>query len=189
MLQWAAAFATSYRAEHANGREAPVALTRAEFADLIHEHAPALYRIAYRMVGRCHDAEDVVQDTLRSAWTCRERYEQGRGQRAWLATILRRRVIDRWRRVGRRCLLAGDGTVDVAVDGVDPLADEFTDEMQQALAALPEELRESLLLVVVGELTHQETADVLGVPLGTVLSRVSRARQRLRRHLRAMAPR
>jgi RNA polymerase sigma-70 factor (ECF subfamily) len=164
-----------------------VALSRGEFADLIHDHAAALYRIAYRMVGECHDAEDVVQETLRSAWTCRKRFEHGRGERAWLATILRRRVIDRWRRVGRRLILATDGTLDVPVEAVDPTAGDFTDEMQQALAALPVELRESLLLVVVGDLTHQETADALGVPLGTVLSRVSRARQRLRRQLRATA--
>jgi RNA polymerase sigma-70 factor (ECF subfamily) len=166
-----------------------VALTRGEFAELIHEHAAALYRIAYRLVGESHDAEDVVQETLRSAWTCRERFEPQRGERAWLATILRRRVIDRWRRVGRRLVLAGVGALDVAVEGTDPSAGDFTDEMQHALAALPCELRESLLLVVVGELTHQETADVLGVPLGTVLSRVSRARQRMRRHLRAALPR
>ena len=129
----------------------------------------------------------MVQETLRSAWTCRERFEQGRGQRAWLATILRRRVIDRWRRVGRRLVVATDGALDVAVEASDPTADGFTDEMQTALAALPDELRESLLLVVVGELTHQETADLLGVPLGTVLSRVSRARQRLRKELRTTA--
>ena len=63
----------------------------------------------------------------------------------------------------------------------------FTDEMQRALNRLPPELRESLLLVVVGELTHQETADMLEVPIGTVLSRVSRARARLREQLVAMA--
>ena len=164
-----------------------MALSQGQFADLIHEHAPALYRIAYRMVGDCHDAEDVVQETLRSAWTCRERFEHGRGQRAWLATILRRRVIDRWRRVGRRLVFAGEGPLEVAVDAPDPNANGFTDEMQHALADLPGELRESLLLVVVGELTHQQTADALGVPLGTVLSRVSRARQRLRTYLRAAA--
>ena len=67
----------------------------------------------------------------------------------------------------------------------DPLRDEYTDQMQRALGRLPKELRESLLLVVVGELTHQEAADLLGVPLGTVLSRVSRGRKRLRQYLLA----
>ena len=163
-----------------------MALSQGQFADLIHEHAPALYRAAYRMMGNCHDAEDVVQDTLRSAWTCRNRFDEGRCQRAWLATILRRRVIDRWRRVGR-LVLSGDAFLDVGVDADDPVADGFSDEMQRALAELPIELRESLLLVVVGELTHQETANLLGVPLGTVLSRVCRARERLRTELRALS--
>jgi RNA polymerase sigma-70 factor (ECF subfamily) len=164
-----------------------VALSRTDFVVLIHEHAPALYRIAYRLVGDAHDAEDVVQETLRSAWKSRANFQCGRGQRAWLAAILRRRVIDRWRRAGRRLVLVGDGPLEVPVAAADPTTNDFTDEMQEALSQLPAELRESLLLVVVGELTHQETADTLGVPLGTVLSRVSRARQRLRRHLMAMS--
>jgi RNA polymerase sigma-70 factor (ECF subfamily) len=138
------------------------------------------------MMGNCHDAEDVVQDTLRSAWTGRGRFEDGRCQRAWLATILRRRVVDRWRRMGRRMILTDDGLLDAVVEACDPTANDFTDEMQRALGELPIELRESLLLVVVGELTHQETADVLGVPLGTVLSRVCRARERLRLELRTL---
>jgi RNA polymerase sigma-70 factor (ECF subfamily) len=163
-----------------------VALSRADFVDLIHEHAPALYRIAYRLVGDCHEAEDIVQETLRSAWKSRTHFECGRGERAWLAAILRRRVIDRWRRGGHRLTLLGNGTPDVPTPPSDPTANGYTDEMQRALAQLPTELRESLLLVVVGELTHQETADTLGVPLGTVLSRVSRARQRLRKHLRRL---
>jgi RNA polymerase sigma-70 factor (ECF subfamily) len=163
-----------------------VALSRADFVVLIHEHAPALYRIAYRLVGDCHDAEDIVQETLRSAWKSRGNFECGRGERAWLAAILRRRVIDRWRRAGQRLTLLGSGTPEVPVCAADPSANGFTDEMQSALSQLPPELRESLLLVVVGELTHQETADELGVPLGTVLSRVSRARERLRKHLREL---
>jgi len=164
-----------------------VALSRTDFVVLIHEHAPALYRIAYRLVGDAHDAEDVVQETLRSAWKSRANFERGRGQRAWLAAILRRRVIDRWRRVGRRLVLVGEAPLEVPTAAVDPANNEFTDEMQQALSQLPTELRESLLLVVVGELTHQETANALGVPLGTVLSRVSRARQRLRKNLLALS--
>lgn len=164
-----------------------MALTRSDFVVLIHEHAPALYRIAYRLVGDAHDAEDVVQETLRSAWKSRANFESGRGQRAWLAAILRRRVIDRWRRGGRRMVFVGDSPLDVPTAAVDPTNGGFTDEMQQALSQLPPELRESLLLVVVGELTHQETANTLGVPLGTVLSRVSRARQRLRKNLLALS--
>jgi RNA polymerase sigma-70 factor (ECF subfamily) len=138
-------------------------------------------------VGDAHDAEDIVQETLRSAWQSRANFACGHGQRAWLAAILRRRVIDRWRTVGHRMVQLGDGPLEVPIAGADPIKNGFTDEMQAALSQLPTELRESLLLVVVGELTHQETADALGVPLGTVLSRVSRARQRLRKHLLALS--
>jgi RNA polymerase sigma-70 factor, ECF subfamily len=163
-----------------------VALSRANFVVMIDDHAAALYRIAYRLVGDGHEAEDIVQETLRSAWKSRGRFQCGRGERAWLAAILRRRVIDRWRRVGRRLTLLGDGAPEVPTFPADPTSNGYSDEMQHALAGLPAELRESLLLVVVGELTHQETADILGVPLGTVLSRVSRARQRLRTQLRKL---
>ena len=79
----------------------------------------------------------------------------------------------------------GDTPLDQSVPGVDPFVNEYTDEMQAALVHLSPELRETILLVVVAELTHQETADLLHVPLGTVLSRVSRARTRLRESLLA----
>jgi RNA polymerase sigma-70 factor (ECF subfamily) len=164
-----------------------VALTQATFDSLVADHGPALYRMAYRMVGDRHEAEDIVQETYRSAWTSRRGYESGHSQRAWLASILRRRVVDRWRRRTLPGPTGGDFTMDVEVNGVDPLANEYTDEMQHALNRLPLELRESLLLVVVAELTHQEVANLLGVPLGTVLSRVSRARERLREYWMLLA--
>jgi len=141
--------------------------------------------MAYRMMGDRHEAEDMVQETFRSAWKSRASYEAGRGDRAWLASILRRRIVDRWRKKPPPSTSDSDHALDVGVTGNDPLAGEYTDEMQAALAHLPNELRETLLLVVVGELTHQETADLLDVPLGTVLSRVSRARRRLRETLLA----
>jgi RNA polymerase sigma-70 factor (ECF subfamily) len=139
--------------------------------------------VAYRLVGDVHEAEDVVQDTFRSAWTSRELFDSSRSERAWLMAILRRRVADHWRRRERREVSAPADLAHPAVAAGDPFGDELSGAMQRALGRLPEELRETLLLVVVGELTHQEAADLQGIPLGTVLSRVSRARGRLREYL------
>jgi RNA polymerase sigma-70 factor (ECF subfamily) len=162
-----------------------LALSQAEFNRLVEDHGSTLYRMAYRMVGNRHEAEDVVQETYRSAWKSRRSFQPGLGERAWLASILRRRVIDRWRRLGPISVLPMDRQPEIGRDAADPLRDDYTDQMQRALNQLPEELREALLLVVVGELTHQEAADLLQVPLGTVLSRVSRGRKRLRQLLLA----
>ena len=164
-----------------------MALTQAIFNALVEDHSAPLYRMAYRLVGDRHEAEDLVQEAFRSAWKSRLRYESGRGDRAWLASILRRRAIDRLRRRRVRLVYTGDSPAEVAIAGEDPLAGEYPDEIQAALDELPDKLRDALLLVVVGDLTHQEVADMLEIPLGTVLSRVSRARQRLRKSLLAAA--
>ena len=166
-----------------------MALSQAEFNRLVADHGATLYRMAYRLVGDRHEAEDIVQETYRSAWKSRALFEADRGERAWLAAILRRRVADRWRRRKHPLILPGDAQPEIAQPAEDPLKNEYTDEMQRALDQLPEELRETLLLVVVAELTHQQAADVLGIPLGTVLSRVSRARKRLRAFLMAVGGR
>lgn len=162
----------------------PRSSTDAErFQSWVREHVAVLYRVAYRLIGNPHDAEDVVQDTFRSAWTSRQLYDSARSERAWLMAILRRRVADHWRGRGpRQQMLDGDVAGPSSSDA-DPFADELSAAMQRGLALLPEEIRETLLLVVVGELTHQEAADIQGVPLGTVLSRVSRGRSRLREAL------
>jgi RNA polymerase sigma-70 factor (ECF subfamily) len=162
---------------------ATLALSLAEFNRMVFEHGPTLYRLAYRMVGDQHEAEDLVQEAFRSAWKSRRLFQPGSGERAWLASILRRRVADHWRRPRPPTVLASETGIEVGQPGEDPLRDELTDEMQHALGRLPADLRDTLLLVVVAELTHQEVADLLGIPLGTVLSRVSRARKRLRAYL------
>lgn len=162
-----------------------MSLSRPDFQRLVAEHSDSMYRLAYRLAGNAHDAEDLVQETYRSAWKSRDSFQRGRGDRAWLAAILRRRAADLWRRP--RLPAAESLPIDqLGAPGDDPLADQFTDEVQHALDQLPEMLREALLLVVVGELTHQQAADLLGIPLGTALSRVSRARQQLREALVAM---
>ena len=160
-----------------------MALSQAQFQRMVIDHGPSLYRVAYRMVGNAHDAEDIVQDAYRSAWKSRGSFDAQRGERPWLVAILRRRVIDRWRGRPQPGQLADGQPMEIEVPAVDPLADQYTDEMQRALNQLTPELRECLLLVVVAELTHQEAADLLSIPLGTVLSRVSRARERLRKAL------
>lgn len=160
-----------------------MALSLADFNCMVTDHGPTLYRMAYRMIGDGHDAEDMVQEAFRSAWRSRESFQAGGSARAWLASILRRRVADHWRRPKPPTVLVGP--VEVGSDEHDAFRDELSDEMQRALQQLPHELKETLLLVVVAELTHQEAADLLGVPLGTVLSRVSRARKRLREYLMA----
>lgn len=160
-------------------------LSQAEFDRLVSDHGSALYRVAYRLAGDRHEAEDLVQETYQSAWKSRALFEPGRGERAWLASILRRRAADRWRRRKGLKVFSPDQAPEVAAPGHDPLRNQYTDQVQHALDRLPEELRETLLLVVVAELTHQEAAEVLSVPLGTVLSRVSRARKRLREYLMA----
>lgn len=147
------------------------------------DHVDVLYRVAYRLLGDVQHAEDVVQDTFRSAWTSRHLFDPSRGERAWLLSILRRRAADHWRRHDPREESAADGRDAVAQPDRDPFAEELSAAMQRALGRLPTELRETLLLVVVGGLTHQEAADVQGIPLGTVLSRVSRGRARLREYL------
>jgi RNA polymerase sigma-70 factor (ECF subfamily) len=162
-----------------------LALTQALFNTMVEEHGPVLYRIAFRLLGNQHDAEDVVQETFRSAWKSRASYQANLGERAWLAAILRRRVVDRWRKARIRTVsldgaLMDETALQLSVAGEDPLIDDFDDRLQGALQQLPDQLRETLLLVVVGELTHQEVADMLGIPIGTALSRVSRARTRLR---------
>lgn len=148
------------------------------------DHVAVLYRVAYRLLGDAHHAEDVLQDTFRSAWTSRHLYDRSRSERAWLLAILRRRVADHWRRhETREVPLGPEAPAPVAAGTTDPFRDELSAAMQRALERLPAELRETLLLVVVGELTHQEAADLQGIPLGTVLSRVSRGRSRLREYL------
>jgi|LakMenEpi03Aug12_release.lakeMendotaPanAssembly.Ray.scaffolds.fasta_scaffold12033_9 RNA polymerase sigma-70 factor (ECF subfamily) len=167
----------------------PRSSTDAErFDSWVREHVAVLYKVAYRLVGSPHDAEDVVQDTFRSAWTSRQLYDSARSERAWLLAILRRRAADHWRSREPRHQVLDVDPAGLERAGSDPFAGELSNAMQRGLALLPDEIRESLLLVVVGELTHQEAADIQGVPLGTVLSRVSRGRRRLRETLLAAGP-
>jgi RNA polymerase sigma factor (sigma-70 family) len=146
---------------------------------LIEPHIPALRRYAFALLRDRDRADDLVQDTLERAlsrWLLRR---PDGDVRAWLFTILRNLHVSRWRSDRRR------NTVDLDAAAVPGVAarQEAALEVHDVLAALdqlPEEQKSLLLLVGVDDFSYDDAARILGMPIGTVMSRLSRARQRLR---------
>lgn len=156
----------------------------AEMAALIEPHIPALRRFAFALLRDPSDADDLVQDALERAlsrWHLRRREVS---PRPWLFAILYNLFVDGRRRVLRR----GETHLDEAAM---PLPDPSPDPEQRAiwrdalaaLALLPEEQRTVLLLVGVEDFSYAEAGRLTNAPLGTVMSRLARGRQRLRRLL------
>lgn len=152
----------------------------ADASTLLEPQIPALRRYAYALL-RDHDlADDLVQDTLERALS-RWRLRRDDGDlRAWLFAIQRNLYVNRWRQHRRR------GTAitldEVPTQGTAP-NQEAVLEVHDVLAAmdhLPEEQKSLLLLVGVEDFSYDDAARILGMPIGTVMSRLSRARQRLR---------
>lgn len=147
-----------------------------------------LFAMAMRLTRDRHDAEDLVQDTLLRAYRAADRFD-GRHPRAWLLTILRNTNINRGRKRIPALLFDPDDTLSqVAAPGADgrdgaaePALDRIVDPvLVRALQALSADHQAVVALVDVDGLSYQEAADLLGVPIGTVMSRLHRARRRLR---------
>lgn len=147
---------------------------------LIEPHIPALRRYAFALLRDRDRADDLVQDTLERALS-RWRLRRPDGDlRAWLFTILRNLHVSRWRHDRRHgATLDFDETATPAVAARQEAALEVHDVLA-ALAQLPEEQKSLLLLVGVEDFSYGDAARILGMPIGTVMSRLSRARQRLR---------
>jgi RNA polymerase sigma-70 factor (ECF subfamily) len=140
---------------------------------------PALRAFAWSLSHNGSDADDLVQDTLIKAWTHRDRYEPGSNLRAWLFTILRNTY---YTQVTRRRREVRDETGEYASTLKTPPSQDWTVAMhalQAALLELPAEHREALILVGAAGLSYEEAAQICGCALGTIKSRVSRARVRL----------
>jgi RNA polymerase sigma factor (sigma-70 family) len=145
--------------------------------DLI-ELIPRLRRYARALVGDRAASDDLVQDTLERAWTKLHLYRRGTDLRAWLFTVMHNVHVNRVR----------------AMRPTDPLDDDMPElaqratqgdalvvrDLDRAISALPVAQREVLLLVALEDLSYEETARVLGIPIGTVMSRLARAREKLR---------
>jgi RNA polymerase sigma-70 factor (ECF subfamily) len=151
-------------------------------------HLRPLFGAAYRMTGNAHDAEDLVQETFLRAHRAFDRFLPGSNARAWLHTILRRVRADAFRRTKRRprtVELEGEGPAMKAPQ--DALA-SGREDLERALWALPESFREAVVLRDIQELSYAEIAAALGIPLGTVMSRIHRGRALLREALVGRTP-
>ena len=150
-------------------------------------HSDRLFRLAMWLERNRADAEDAVQETMVQALRSFHRFQPGTNCRAWLVTILRRVISNRWRARGRSIPIgdAGDGIAET-VAFVPPVPRELTDEVVLgSLRRLPLAFQEVILLCDVEELSYKEAADALSIPVGTVMSRLHRGRARLRVELAA----
>jgi RNA polymerase sigma-70 factor, ECF subfamily len=167
---------------------------RARFEEEALTHAEQLYRIARRLTGSPQSAEDLVQETYLRAFRAWQSYRPGTNLAAWLATIMRNANLDELRRQSRRPLqepLDDDGDYylynRLAESSPQPqdevLARLSGTAIRSALAEVPENFREVVVLVDVGDFSYAEAAGILGIPIGTVMSRLYRGRRLLKRAL------
>jgi RNA polymerase sigma factor (sigma-70 family) len=151
---------------------------------------PALRRYASALLRDRQEVDDLVHDCLvRALDRLHTRHEDGE-LRPWLFAIMHNLFISRIRRVKRRGVMEPIEAADLAALGQraeqeDPLRRQ---DLMRALAELPEDQRSVLLLVAVEDLSYADTARILGVPIGTVMSRLSRAREKLWRSMGEAAP-
>ena len=169
-----------------------------EFERLFQRSQRRAYNLAYRLTGNAADAEDVTQDAYVRAWNNFASYDANRSFEGWLFRIITNRVIDMRRRQKRVPMYSLDTPVQGDDDG-QPMAHEFAtpegnpeqlvvgpvmdERLQEALTALPEDYRQAILLCDVEQRSYQEIAENMNCAIGTVRSRIHRARVMLRKHM------
>jgi RNA polymerase sigma-70 factor (ECF subfamily) len=153
--------------------------TQEKFERIVMPEAPRLLRFARRLTGDPHAAEDLVQETLYHAWRGFRQFKECGNPRAWVFRIL----VNAFYGQARKARPASEVLKEPASN---PTVQQRL-EIEQALDALPEEHRTVLLLGVVEGFTCREVSEILSIPIGTVMSRLSRARQALREQLREKA--
>lgn len=167
------------------------------FSQEIMEHAPALLALGRRLTRSSVEAEDLVQDTLVKALRAREQYQAGTNLKAWLFKILKNTFINRYHRGHLERTTLNTSLGDPVVDGWigsasiaamrDPesllLRPELEHHIQSAVERLPEEFRTVVLLADAEGFAYREIAEIVGCPIGTVMSRLHRARRLLKAQL------
>lgn len=171
---------------------------RSSFESTALPHIDSLYRFALGLAGEAQDAEDLVQDTMLKAYRAWHRFETGGNVRGWLMTILRNTFLNERRRIRRANVVEDVMEIEPYVileegQDKDPEGDFFgrilDTHIWEAIKSLRDEYRETLVLRDVEGMTYEEIAQVQGIRIGTVKSRLFRARQTLQPLLREYAER
>jgi RNA polymerase sigma-70 factor (ECF subfamily) len=150
---------------------------------LVDEHYEALYRYAYRLSGSRDDAEDLTQETFCKAQGHLAQLRDPERAKPWLFRILRNAYLQRARSDRRRSCVPLDGIGDVAEALPDPLPEIDPEKLQQALDELPEGFRTPIVLFYFEDFGYREIAEQMDLPMGTVMSRLARAKAHLRARL------
>jgi RNA polymerase sigma-70 factor (ECF subfamily) len=158
----------------------------------------SLYRTALRLTRNPADAEDLVQDTYLKAFRAADRFEPGTNLRAWLFTILHNTARNRARDRAREAVTVDSETVERAMDVPSSgraetpetllLRDTLAPDLQAAIDDLPDAFRQAVWLRDVEEFSYAEIAEMLDIPVGTVMSRISRGRRMLFERLQHLKP-
>src|SRR5256885_8744674 len=177
-------------------RLAAEARDRVRFEEEALELADQVYRVARRLVGSREEAEDLMQETYARAFRSWRSYTPGTNLRAWLLRILTNLNIDRGRRRQRvppeQPLEEGDyflynkleqSTQDGTTEEERVVERLSQDDVVSALSAVPHDFRDVIVLVDIGDFTYQDAAQILDIPIGTVMSRLHRGRRILKREL------
>jgi RNA polymerase sigma-70 factor (ECF subfamily) len=155
-----------------------------DFHARLEEQIPRLRRYARALTRDTNRADDLVQDTLVRALAKQHLYQPDTNLRAWLFTLMHNQHVNDIRRARREGNnIDVDETASMLVATTDPTASRQLRELETGLAALPPEQRAAILLVGLEGLRYDEAAEILGVPIGTVRSRLSRGRDALRKLL------
>ena len=179
-------------------RIAEEARDRVRFEEEALELSDQVYRVARRLASTREEAEDLVQDTYSRAFRSWRQFQPGTNLRAWLLRILTNLNIDRGRRQQRtpdqQPLEEGDYFLYNRLEQTSGESDEerilerlSQDHVAEALAAVPHDFRDVLVLVDIGDFSYAEAAQILDIPIGTVMSRLHRGRRILKQQLAELA--
>jgi RNA polymerase sigma-70 factor (ECF subfamily) len=176
---------------------------QAKFAEMAMEYMPSLYTAALRMTRNPSDAEDLVQETYLKAYRAFNSFTEGTNLKAWLYRILTNTYINAYRAKKRRPeesdiddlenfylyrRLGGLEGASAGRSAEDEVLDHFTEtEVKEAIEALPEQFRMAVLLGDVEGFSYKEIAEILDVPIGTVMSRLHRGRKAMQKRLYDLA--